>query len=281
MLFSSQGCRRVIHRPLEHEARHRSPGAGLFVFWGKKESSVIEAQSIRGSWGLALYPEAGEAGGSWRGAVGSGGGVGWSEDSGRAVEEAARRARGKVRRYCAANRLNRFGTLTYRGEGEHDPVAVRSDIHGFFRGLRRGSSGEAFPYLWVPELHPGGHGWHVHFVVGRYVARGLIEEAWGRGFVHIKLIGNLPVGSGVREEARVAARYVSKYLGKDMSRSGGLNRYDVAQGFQPKSEPIIAPTLDDAVGAASDRMGERPAYVWQSVDQEGWRGPPAVWLQWR
>ena len=234
-----------------------------------------------GNWGLSLYPEAGEAGGSFRSAAGSGGsGGGWSSDPGRAAEEAARRARGKVRRYCAANGLNRFATLTYRGAGEHDPVAVRGDIRRFFKGLRRGLGGEALPYLWVPELHKT-HGLHVHFVVGRYVPRGLIEEVWGRGFVHIKLIGNLPVGSGVRKEARVAARYVSKYLGKEMGRSGGLNRYDVAQGFQPKSEPIVAPTLDGAVEAASDRMGEQPAYVWRSQDAEDWRGPPAVWLQWK
>jgi len=229
-----------------------------------------------------LYPEAGEAGGSWRGSgSGSGGGGKRAAEPGRAADEAARRAKGKVRRYCAANGLNRFGTLTWAGEGEHDPALVRVEIRRFFKGLRRGLGGEAFPYLWVPELHKSGHGWHVHFVVGRYVPRGLIESVWGLGFVHIKLIGNLPVGSGVREEARVAARYVSKYLGKGMGRSDGLNRYDVAQGFKPKSEPVVAPTMDGAIDAASERMGARPAYVWRSLDEDGWQGPPAVWLQWR
>jgi len=237
---------------------------------------------MAGSWGLSLYPEAGEAGGSFRSAGESAGsGSGWSSDPGRAAEEAARRARGKVRRYCAANGLNRFGTLTYRGEGEHDPVAVRADIRRFFKGLRRGLGGEPFPYLWVPELHKWGHGWHVHFVVGQFVPRGLIESAWGRGFVHIKLIGDLPVGSGVRQEARVAARYASKYLSKDIGGSGGLNRYDCAQGFQPASEPIIAPTLDEAVGAASDRMGGPPEVVFRPDQVEGFQGPPAVWLSWR
>ena len=46
----------------------------------------------------------------------------------RAREEAARRARAKVRRYGAANRLNRLGTLTYRGEGCHDPLRLRADL---------------------------------------------------------------------------------------------------------------------------------------------------------
>jgi hypothetical protein len=160
-------------------------------------------------------------------------------------------------------------------------VAVRADIRRFFKGLRRGLGGEPFPYLWVPELHKWGHGWHVHFVVGQFVPRGLIESAWGRGFVHIKLIGDLPVGSGVRQEARVAARYASKYLSKDIGGSGGLNRYDCAQGFQPASEPIIAPTLDEAVGAASDRMGGPPEVVFRPDQVEGFQGPPAVWLSWR
>ena len=240
---------------------------------------------MSGSWVLALYPEAGEAGGSFHALdrPSSGGGGVWEPepDPDRAAVEAARRARGKVRRYCAANALNRFGTLTYAGEGEHDPRVVRNDIRRFFRGVRRGLGGEAFPYLWVPELHKTGHGFHVHFVVGRYVPRGLIDQAWGRGFVFIKLIQGLPAGSGVREEARIAARYISKYLGKEMSGAGGLNRYDVGQGFQPKVEPINGRTETDVIGSTCERMGSRPSYVWRSVNQEGWRGPSAVWLQWR
>ena len=195
--------------------------------------------------------------------------------------EAERRARRMVRRYCAANGLNRLGTLTYRGEGEHDPRAVRADIRRFFKGLRRGLGGDPLPYLWVPELHPGGHGWHLHFTVGRYVPKRLIESAWGKGIVHIKLLGNLPTGSGVRAESRAAARYVSKYLSKEVSGGGGLNRYDLAQGFQPKTEPIVAPTETEVIALAVERMGERPAYVWRSINQEGWRGPRAVSLRWR
>jgi len=234
-------------------------------------------------WGLRLYREAAEAGGSFRGLdrPRPGGGRAWEPvEPGRSLEEAQRRARGKVRRYCAANGLSRLGTLTYRGEGCHDPVVVRADIGRFFRGLRRGL-GERFPYLWVPELHPGGHGWHVHFVVGQYVRRSLIEGAWGRGFVHIKLIQGASVGSGVRGEARIAAGYVSKYLGKDLGGAGGLNRYDVAQGFQPRHEPVTGRTETEVVAEASERMGGPPSYVWRSVTQEGWKGPPAVWLQWR
>lgn len=64
-------------------------------------------------WSFTLYPEAGEGGGCFRSALRrdpAGGGV---PDLERSRQEAARRARTKLRRYCAANRLNRLGTLTY------------------------------------------------------------------------------------------------------------------------------------------------------------------------
>lgn len=51
----------------------------------------------------------------------------------------------------------------------------------------------------------------MHLAVGRYVRQRLIRDVWERGIVHIKLIGDLPVGSGALEEARIAASYLAKY----------------------------------------------------------------------
>jgi hypothetical protein len=77
----------------------------------------------RRGWVLSLYREAAEAGACWR--VPEVDGRGRAQpDPVRAAAEASRRARGMIRRYCAANRLNRLGTLTYAGEGCHDPAAV-------------------------------------------------------------------------------------------------------------------------------------------------------------
>ena len=59
----------------------------------------------------------------------------------RAKKAAESRARVKLRRYCAANALNRLGTLTYGGEGCHDPMALRTDVGRFFRQLCRGALG--------------------------------------------------------------------------------------------------------------------------------------------
>jgi hypothetical protein len=237
-----------------------------------------------GGWRFVLYPEAAEGGGSFRSTLGDGdpgAGRGPSPDPERSEADAARRARGKVRRYSAANRLNRLGTLTYAGAGCHEPAQLREDLALFFRRLR-GSVGDRFPYLWVPEWHPGGHGLHAHFAVGRWIAHGAIKSAWGRGHVHIKLLGDLPVGSGSLGEARLAARYLSKYLGKDLAAEhlAGLHRYEVAQGFQPRGIALDGSTADGVLTWAETYMGAPPERVWRSRDTDGWDGPPAVWASW-
>ena len=191
-----------------------------------------------------------------------------------------RRARGKVRRYCTANRLNRLGTLTYAGQGCHDAGQLRRDVARFFRRLRK--DGTRFPYVWVPEWHPGGHGLHVHFAVGRFVHYRAIRAAWGQGHIDIRLLSDLPVGSGRLGEARLASRYLSKYIGKDLGdgEDAGLHRYEVGQGFQPRSIVLDGTSADEVIGWAGTVMDRTPAYVWRSRDAENWTGPPAVWASW-
>jgi len=187
-----------------------------------------------------------------------------------------------VRRYCAANRLNRLGTLTYGG-GCHDPRALRADLGGFFRALRSSLGGDPLAYLWTPEWHKSGHGLHAHFAVGRYIGRRKIERAWGHGHVHIKLLGDVPVGSGSLAEARVAARYLSKYVGKDFdtARAAGLHRYEVAQGFQPQVERVRDRSSHEVLQAAAALMGSWPGEVYRSDDVQGYVGPPWVSATWR
>lgn len=242
-------------------------------------------EEVTGGWLLTLYPDAAEAGGSFRYSIAPASSSGGGEPNPeRAALEAARRARGKVRRYCAANRLNRLGTLTYRGGGCHNPRELRGHVAEFFRGLRTGLGGEALAYLWTAEWHKTGHGLHVHFAVGQFVPRSLIEREWGRGFVHIKLLGDLPVGSTSLDEARKAAGYLSKYVGKafDERRTPGLHRYEVAQGFQPAQQRLFARTAEAVVREASDVLGGRdPVVLWSSESVPDWQGPPAVWASWR
>lgn len=255
----------------------RSPEVGGSPATGSRELGPAG----RPGWTLSLYEKAAEAGGCM-----------WMpprhEPSGRPIDperagqEAARRARGMVRRYCAANRLNRLGTLTYAGEGCHDPSELRSHVGSFFKGLRRELGGKPLPYLWVPEWHPGGHGLHVHFAVGRFIKQSLIREEWGRGHVHIKLLSNLPVGSGALEEARLSARYLAPYVSKSAAdrREAGRHRYEVAQGFTPKPIHVEGYSADHVIGQASRFMGRQPATVWHSSGEDGWQGPPVCWVAW-
>ncbi len=202
-------------------------------------------------------------------------------DPERARLEAARRARGKVRRYCAANRLNRLGTLTYRGAGCHDPVQVRLQVGQFWRDLRDATGGRPLPYVWVPEWHKTDHGLHVHFAVGRYIKHATIEQAWGRGFVGIKRLTDLPVGSTSWHEARKAAGYLSKYVTKTFDHDlGGLHRYEVGQGFQPAVTKFTGERADVVLAYACEVMGAAPEARWVSWDVEDWQGPPAVWFAW-
>jgi hypothetical protein len=253
----------------------------------RPESSLEYGTKLVGQtearWRFVLYPEAAEGGGSFRSTARESSGADASApDTARSSADAARRARAKVRRYCAANRLNRLGTLTYGGAGNHNPAALRVDLADFFRRLRL-SVGEPFPYLWAPEWHPGGHGLHAHFAVGRWIAQGDIKTAWGQGHVHIKLLGDLPVGSGTLGEARLAARYLAKYVGKDLPAGGqpfGRHRYEVAQGFQPRGVTIGGASADEVIGWAETFMEAPAERVWRSRDEDGWDGPPAVWASW-
>jgi len=229
-----------------------------------------------GRWVLGLYPGAAEAGGCFVSAGRPGQGAGGLDNAPDRIAEARR----KVRRYCAANRLNRLGTLTYQGSGCHDPALVRDHVAEFIRELRATTGGKRFPYLWTDEWHPGGHGLHVHFAVGRFIPRRALERSWHQGFIDIKLIGDLPVGSGALAEARKAAFYLAKYLVKDAEGRAGLHRYEVAQGFQPEKRQLTGRSEEDVTAQAVALMGAKPALIWRSSQAEMWAGPPAVWMSW-
>lgn len=237
-------------------------------------------------WQFTLVPAAGEGGGSLSSVrrVPDYVARGSAADPERAATEAGRRARSTLRRYCAANGLNRLGTLTYRGQGNHGPVLLREHLAAFFRELRNGLEGRPFAYAWVPEWHKSGHGLHAHFAVGRYIQRSVIQKAWPHGFVHIKLIGDLPVGAGRLSESRVAggylAKYVAKTFGEDRDPRLGRHRYDVAEGFQPKKIHLTGSSVGEVLAQASEVLHAAPETLWASSTVDDWRGPPTVWAQW-
>ena len=95
----------------------------------------------RAGWALNLFQQAGGASGSFRGSARPYLGkprertdqeVTLAQELSRL--ESGRRARAQIRWYCATNALNRLGTLTYKGEGCHDPRLPRIHLGAFFRG---------------------------------------------------------------------------------------------------------------------------------------------------
>jgi hypothetical protein len=238
-------------------------------------------------WSFTLVPAAAEGGGSFRAStrrVPEYVARGEAAHPDRAASEAARRARTRLRRYCAANVLNRLGTLTYRGEGNHDEALIREHLGQFFRDLRGRLGGAPLPYAWVPEWHKTDHGLHAHFAVGRFIKRGMIEAAWPHGFVSIKLLSNLPVGSTTLSEARIAGGYLAKYVAKSFGdavvRELGAHRYDVAEGFQPAEIRFTGISRGDVLNQASEHLHAHPGVIWDSSESVDWQGPPTVWAQW-
>jgi len=236
---------------------------------------------------LSVCPAAGEAGGVWRAVqakerTGTHLASGGERDGEHSFEVAAQRARGQIRRYAVANRLNRLGTLTYGPPFCRDPLQLRRDVGSFWVQLRGALGGKAFPYLWVPELHKDRERWHVQFLVGKWIARSAIKSAWDHGFVHIKLLGDLPARSSAAAEARIGAKYTSKYVVKDLQALGGLHRYEVAQGFQPERFPFTARSDDEALHILVRDWfdGEEPETIWRSREKEQHDGPPMLWTQW-
>jgi hypothetical protein len=123
----------------------------------------------------------------------------------------------------------------------------------------------------------------VHFAVDRFIHKKLIGEVWGRGLVDIGTLTDLPIGSTQRDQARIAARYLSKYVAKtfqDKTHPMGLHRYEVAQGFQPARQRIAGSTLGAVLIEAEERMGGAPRQRWESSQQPTWQGPPAFWVAW-
>jgi hypothetical protein len=254
----------------------------MFRWEGRSPSS--SGHYIPDGWRIVVYPDAGEAVAMLRRGVQVDPNpathlVAETQEE-RSLSEAVRRARAAVRRYCAANSLDRLGTLTYRGEGCHDEVQLRADVGLFFRVLRRRLRVGPLPYLWTGEWHPGGHGLHVHFAFGRYVEKALIAAAWDHGFVEIRRLSAEFKYASNLARARVAAAYLGKYVSKNFERCAGLHRYEVAQGFQPRRLRFFAETMEIALQFCVElRRGALPRFSF-SDEWEGWQGPPTVWMQW-
>ena len=246
-----------------------------------------------GCWGVTVWPEAGEAVIYYKPIAAPGRTASPDLDPDERAEinhqRATRRARSEARRYLVANRLRYMWVLTFANglQGPEGRAACMKEVARFASDLRGEVGGLA--YWYSPELHPGGHGWHVNFFVAGRIPHGLVERLWGKGFVFVK---DWVKDSRVQEQGlrlvdaiRLGAEYGCKYASKDWSAemlAGGAHRYEVAEGYRPKVLKVLVPRLRTAFTMAERYFGDRPAdHLWMSAEADDWCGPPVWCLSWR
>ena len=204
------------------------------------------------------------------------------------------RAATKSRRYFVKNRLRYMWVLTFAGE-HWDRRQVMTDVAEFARRVRVAHGAKPFPYWYSPELHPGGHGWHVNLFIPFRAEHQKMKELWDHGFVWVVDYGSASNGAKgeplrlcrtPRDAWRRAAQYGCKYSQKDWSpdrvdRSN--HRYEVAEGFAPE---MVRQWVHDQRHAEQLVTGDLPSEdrrrlkVWDSNDAVEWLRPPVRIWQW-
>jgi len=165
--------------------------------------------------------------------------------------------------------------LTF-AQGRTDRREVMAEVGAFARRLRTLHGGAASPYWYSPELHPGGHGWHVNFFISSRIEHADVEALWGQGFVWVTDFASslrgpkgepLRVTRSPREGLRRAAHYGCKYAQKDWSPEHvgrQSHRYEVAQGFSPVSESVWIEWAAEGEGIVGELV---PSGEWNNVER--------------
>lgn len=200
-------------------------------------------------------------------------------DRERAEREAVRRAQAMVRRLVAEHDLVRMWTLT---QAEATTAEQRREVvrrlQLAIKRLRRRIP--RVKWLAVLEWHPGGHGWHVHMVVDRFVPKAIMAECWTWGFVDARLIRPKGEATGAAA-ARKAASYVAKYIAPGEGEHAappherGDQRYLRAEGLQV-TELTGEGTYHELLSFLWSAFPRGVGWVWWSGACDGWRGPPVL-----
>lgn len=195
------------------------------------------------------------------------------------MRRANSRAVAESRRFAVRWGLTKMWTFTFKN-AQFDRAYVVREMNDFFQRWRVLNGGRAFPYLYVLELHPKGHGYHVHVAVpdGMFTDFFQLRRVWGHG--RIRFDKAKRHHGHARDDARRLASYLVKYLVKsiDEHHERGQHRYERAEGFDVKVIRRYFPSLREVRLYLSDRVeNESFVEVWSDYEVERWRGPP-TWL---
>lgn len=204
----------------------------------------------------------------------------------RSKQRSIKRARTRSRRYAVHNKLHILWTLTYRpgSPGLHSRSLCKKDAATFVKELQRKLG--RFPFFYVAERHPDGHGWHIHLLIGRWVSWPVVAGIWHQGQVDVVdlALEHRRSGMTMNQAVKQAASRGSMYCAKqwsDEDRPRADHLYEVGQGFAPKPIEGEASTLADALTTVFGFFGHRqPDSVWDSNQAEHWDGPPVFVLRW-
>jgi hypothetical protein len=192
-------------------------------------------------------------------------------------EQAARRARVRLRRYCKEHRLVFMWTLTYGSGGQRDAAQLRRQVERFIAKVVQARGGR-FPYAYVIEAHKDGERLHVHMAVPFWMPHAEVAEMWGHGWVF--MTDKRRKGDCAWVGAERAAAYLAKYVGKEFeSGESERRRYEVARGWSVQRYSVRCMDFGDGQMQAEALFGGPPNYVWSSSECEDWPGP-AVLVLW-
>lgn len=201
--------------------------------------------------------------------------------------DSARRSARKCRNLIRQHSLTAMWTFTYPAPGQHDRDAAFAEVAAFLEDygqpLLRGQG-----YVTVLELHPDGHGWHVHCFTGggRYPkpVLGLVRHSWTRflarrGFTPSGGATSVRVQVHLWRSGRSAGVYAGKYAVKafqESARRKGARRYTLSLGLSLR---VIRHT-----GSLLELLAPVPGLTlarhWDCSEVEGWQGYPTTWEAW-
>lgn len=105
----------------------------------------------------------------------------------------------------------------------------------FVRNLLKGHD-----YICVYEKHPGGHGWHIHIVLNRFIPIRefrAVAERYGFGRIHIELCG--------ADIGKYISKYISKTIQERPDDCKGLRLINVSRGLLALRDIVVSsPSID-------------------------------------
>ncbi|MBA7540061.1 hypothetical protein ES705_32350 [subsurface metagenome] len=135
--------------------------------------------------------------------------------------------------YFGICRDSKLLSLTFKDpcfDREHVAFSIKNMCSRYLRDHH-----QPLAYLSVLELHPGGHGYHVHMLVNApYISQAAWQDdLWQQGIVDIRSLGKR--GSSYSDSK--VAHYLVKYMEKDAANvPPGSRRYNISRAW-PKRPP--------------------------------------------